>query len=281
MLPLIAALLQGYQGYKDSNEWKDFARDQRDILDPFGKERPNYQQLLRDYYADPSAAIERLPGFRAARDLAQRQLIAKSGAQLGGGRNGTLPTWVLDRTSELAALHADQYEKNLHNLSGAQFGPGDYGRVATTAMQESQGARNNALMAMAMALSGGGSLISGSTNGSMGAGSDWFSQFLSSLGIVPPAYTRNGPPAPVEDRVPPPPAGSPGPNDPYQGLPPGDPIGDPGPGGNAPPSAPYPQYPTPDDQGYVPPNPPAPEEPIYEPNRISTGPGFTTRRRMV
>lgn len=149
---IIPGVMQALAGAYNADEWKDFASDQRDVLDPFGRYRPQYGDMLSQYYSDPAGFIENLPGYKAERDLMERSMLAKAGST-GQHLSGNLPTWVLDRTGEIAARHADRWEDNLARLAGADIGPGAYATTALEGMRNQQAARDNALMALFAMLS--------------------------------------------------------------------------------------------------------------------------------
>lgn len=136
----LAGLYSAYQGNKMAGQLRQAAQTQ----DPFGAQRPFYQQQLRESYANPNAFMA-TPEARMQQDALRQQmerLDAKSGRRSQYGA----------RAVQLAQAQAKQladYRSGLQQAAGSGISPGN----AATLQQAAAQAQMNAGAAPVQALS--------------------------------------------------------------------------------------------------------------------------------
>ena len=111
----LGALAEGYQNKKKAAALQQMVNQNRQPLDPFGSQRPFYQQQLQQAVQDPYSA----PIVRNQVDaLAQAQRIAdaKAGRR---SNNATSSPALLAAQAQVA----QNYINSLHTPSGANIGP--------------------------------------------------------------------------------------------------------------------------------------------------------------
>lgn len=103
----------GLHGMYQSNKMMDLAKQAAQMQDPFGAQRPQYQQKLSALYADPSS-ITTMPGYQAGLDAVERKMASQG--YLGSGN-------MMAALQKYGGDFFDKEVARLSALSGAQFAP--------------------------------------------------------------------------------------------------------------------------------------------------------------
>jgi hypothetical protein len=105
------------------------------VIDPFGSERPYYQQQLRSLYNDPSY-LENLPGYRFAMDQSMKE-GKRQAAKTGHYLSSNLPQQLQDRAAGLASQMYGSEANRLATLAGAGINPnaGVYAELGAAGVQ--------------------------------------------------------------------------------------------------------------------------------------------------
>lgn len=146
MNPAMLATYLGaaYNHYKDSDRWTGMAEKYADQLDPFGKERPGYQDQLRSLMTDPEGYVKNDPAYASAIRMAlgpvQSQMRAK-----GYGNSGNILTALTQVAGDTTNKYLSDLRKDLGNFSGAQFGPNAAASILSQGLAGSIDSRNKAI----------------------------------------------------------------------------------------------------------------------------------------
>ena len=140
----LGALAEGYQNKKKAEALQNLVSQMRQPLDPFGSQRPFYQQQLQQTVQDPYSA----PIVRNQVDaLAQAQRIAdaKAGRR---SNNATSSPALLAAQAQVA----QNYINSLHTPSGADIGPQGLSSLLSAQQQGITAGINNYLSPMSQAV---------------------------------------------------------------------------------------------------------------------------------
>lgn len=129
----LGALMEGYQNKKKASSLNNLATQQQQRMDPFGSQRPQYQQLLSQAVQDPYSSP-------IVRDQVAQIQRAQAIKDAKAGRRSNQAT---SNPAMLAAQAqvAQDYIKSLYTPAGANIGPQDGG--ALRAMMEASNANTN------------------------------------------------------------------------------------------------------------------------------------------
>lgn len=109
----------GLAGLNQARQMQSLARDAFRAQDPFGSQRPQYQQQLQGLMKDPNQ-ITSMPGYQFGLDQG-RLAIERKGAASGSGGNEAIAL------AQFTPQYAQQFYNNeiqrLMTLSGATIGP--------------------------------------------------------------------------------------------------------------------------------------------------------------
>lgn len=109
----------GVAGLSQARQMQSLARDAFRAQDPFGAQRPQYQQQLQELMRDPNS-VTNLPGYQFGLDQG-RLAIERKGAASGSGGNEAIA--LAQFTPQYAQQFYNQEIQRLMNLSGANVGP--------------------------------------------------------------------------------------------------------------------------------------------------------------
>lgn len=140
----LGALAEGYQNKKKAAALQQMVSQNRQPLDPFGSQRPFYQQQLQQAVQDPYSA----PIVRDQVDaLAQAQRIAdaKAGRR---SNNATSSPALLAAQAQVA----QKYINSLYEPSGANIGPQGLSSLMSAQQQGINAGINNYLSPMSQAV---------------------------------------------------------------------------------------------------------------------------------
>lgn len=117
----LGALMEGYQNKKNASSTNKLAQQQQQRMDPFGPQRPQYQQLLSQAVKDPYSAP-------IVRDQVAQIQKAQAIKDAAAGRRSNQAT---SNPAMLAAQAqvAQEYIKSLYTPAGANIGPQDGGSL--------------------------------------------------------------------------------------------------------------------------------------------------------
>lgn len=141
MIPLLATALNQYN---NSGKYMDLATKYADEMNPFGKERPFYQDKLRALETDPNAYLKSSPDYQAA--LTQGlAAVDRAAASKGYAGSGTGSVDEMNYASQLAAQYLDRDRKSLMEMAGAGIGPAAAAGLISEGMRGSIDSQNQAL----------------------------------------------------------------------------------------------------------------------------------------
>jgi hypothetical protein len=146
MNPAMLATYLGtvYNHYKDSDRWTSMAEKYADQLDPFGKERPGYQDQLRSLMTDPEGYVKNDPAYASMMRMALNPVQSMMRSK-GYGNSGNILTALTQVAGDTTNKYLSDLRKDLGNFSGAQFGPNAAASILSQGMAGSIGSRNQAL----------------------------------------------------------------------------------------------------------------------------------------
>jgi hypothetical protein len=140
---LIPGLVTATQQFNMAHQYTDFAERYAGQLDPFGKQRPYYQDLLHQSYSDPDFALNDPAHQRSIQhglDAVARSQAAKG--YLGSGN-------MMQSMEDYAHTSDDQwlqnYRQGLQGPSGANIGPEASAAMLIEGLRGRMGAENNAV----------------------------------------------------------------------------------------------------------------------------------------
>lgn len=122
----LASLYSAYQGNKQAGQLRQAAQMQ----DPFGSQRPQYQQLLSQSYSNPNAYMN-TPEARLQQQALKQQLER---ADAKAGRRSQYGARAVDLQMAQAKQLAD-YRAGLQQAAGSQIQPGNSGALLQSASQ--------------------------------------------------------------------------------------------------------------------------------------------------
>jgi hypothetical protein len=137
------SLATAMQQFRQSRQYTDMAEHYADRLDPFGRERNHYQDLMRDSYDNPTKVLQD-PAYQKQLQFELGNLQIQ-GAGKGWDGSGNMMAALSDRQHNMDEQHIMDYRKGLSPLTGAQFGPESSGHMLETGLAGRMGAENNAV----------------------------------------------------------------------------------------------------------------------------------------
>ncbi len=148
----IPALLTAYNQYNNSGKYMDLATKYSDQMNPFGKERPFYQDRLRSLETNPNAYLDQSPDYQAAlrQGVGARE---RSNAASGYAGSGTGAVDVQRTGADIAANYLDRDRQSLMKMAGADIGPGAAGHLIETGITGSIKSQDDALASLMWGLS--------------------------------------------------------------------------------------------------------------------------------
>lgn len=113
----------GIYDYMQQDDVSDkmYAASTAPQVDPFGSQRPYYQQQLRNLYQDPSS-LQNLPGYKFAQEQGEKAInrqAAKTGHYVSTNRLYDISKFNTGLAEQMYGSEADRLAK----LAGSQFGP--------------------------------------------------------------------------------------------------------------------------------------------------------------
>jgi hypothetical protein len=115
---ILAALAEGNQNKRAAQQQRNSISQLQPMMDPFGQQRAQYQQLLSQTYTDPNVVLNR-PEIAAQLGQMRQSMDAKDAA---AGRRSQYGSREVQLSQQAAGL-VDKYRAQLAQLAGAQFGP--------------------------------------------------------------------------------------------------------------------------------------------------------------
>ncbi len=203
---LAAGLATAYNHYKDSDRYVTMAEKYADQMDPFGKQRPMYQDQLARLMSNPEEYLKNDPAYKSMLRLGVDPAMSKMRAR-GYGNSGNILSELTRLSGDVTNKYVGDLRKDLGGFAGANIGPGAAASLLSTGMQGSINSRNQALGdifagIMASGGTGSNSTISSIINAITNA-------FKPSGGTKPPAIITDpddpgfiGPPAPGPGDIP-------------------------------------------------------------------------------
>lgn len=190
---IAAALGTAYNHYRDSDRYTDMAERYASQLDPFGAQRPYYQDRLRALTEDPQKFLENDPGYNSLLRLTVDPAMSKMRAK-GYGNSGNILSELTKLSGDVANKYLGEEKNRLLQAGGAQFGPGAAAGLLSTGLQGSINSRNAALgdIFSILGLQNRSSYNNQGTNN--GSGTDIWSLISNAIGGV-----RNGSIPPTMD----------------------------------------------------------------------------------
>lgn len=138
----IGQLFSALSSARDSNALRDASGRAVGIQDPFGAERKQYQEMLRNLYANPGS-ISEMPGYKAG-----LQAVERRGAAQGWNGSGNMMVAL----SEYGGNFFDKEANRLATLGGAGISPTGASNSEMTGLIAANQARNNALAQLGLML---------------------------------------------------------------------------------------------------------------------------------
>lgn len=120
-LSLGTSVISGLYGLKKSNDLAAIAERAAAMQDPFGSQRPMYQQQLAALMADPSK-ITTMPGYNAGLQAVERRLASQG--YLGSGN-------MMAALAEYGGSFFDKEANRLATLAGAGISPSGGGALVS------------------------------------------------------------------------------------------------------------------------------------------------------
>ena len=112
------SILTGLMGMNERKKLQQAGMKAAEMQDPFGSQRPQYQQMLAKLMADPSS-ITSVPGFDAGRLAVERSMAAQGYSPARSKVSGNF----LDAMSNYGGNFYNQELARLMQLAGAGIGP--------------------------------------------------------------------------------------------------------------------------------------------------------------
>lgn len=172
---LAAALSTAYNHYKDSDRYIDMSEKYADQLDPFGKQRPMYQEQLARLMTDPEGYVKNDPAYQSMLRLTLNPVESKMRAR-GYGNSGNILSELTRVAGDTTNKYVGDLRKDLGQFAGSQFGPASAASILQTGMQGSINSRNQALGDIFAGIRGSGA--SGPLNSAITGGMDWIMRLI-------------------------------------------------------------------------------------------------------
>ncbi len=141
-LGLLGNLYSVLQGNKNAGAIRDAGLAGAAISDPFGQQRPFYQQQLMQLFSDPTK-LQQYPGYKAG-----LQAVERRGAAQGWNGSGNMMTSLADYGQNFFKDTVNQ----LMALAGANIGPGNAGNNLLQSQQLGAQVDANALARLGLML---------------------------------------------------------------------------------------------------------------------------------
>ncbi len=141
-LGMVGQLLSSLAGFKNSGDLKSLAAQAAMMSDPFGPQRPQYQQMLAALMRDPSSITTR-PGYNAG-----LQAVERRGAAQGWNGSGNMMAALANYGGQ---FYNDEVSR-LMTLAGANIAPGNAGSLSLQGNIAAQQTQDNALARLGLML---------------------------------------------------------------------------------------------------------------------------------
>ena len=142
------SILTGLMGMNERKKLQQAGTQAAQMQDPFGSQRPQYQQMLAQLMADPSS-IASVPGFDAGRLAVERSMAAQGYSPARSKVSGNF----LDAMSNYGGNFYNQELARLMTLAGAGIGPSG-GNLALTGQIAGTQVGGNSIQAIIAGLKG-------------------------------------------------------------------------------------------------------------------------------
>jgi hypothetical protein len=134
------------QGQSLEDMFKKLSQEAADRTDPFGKERPFYQNMLRQSYTDPNF-FNSNPVFKGMQDEAGRRTQASMASQ-GFNQSGNMLHEVARTAVDTGHKFAQPFQQQLGINAGANIGPGYAGFLQQQGGQNAAQAQTDGLASL-------------------------------------------------------------------------------------------------------------------------------------
>lgn len=140
---LIPSLTAAMQQFHQAHQYTDMAEGYAHQLDPFGQQRPAYQQMLLDAYQNPAKVLQN-PAYQAMKTQGLND-VGRSQAAQGYLGSGNMMQALEDYSSSKDLSYLNQIQQSLQTPAGANIGPQSAAAMLSQGLAGRMGAENNAV----------------------------------------------------------------------------------------------------------------------------------------
>jgi hypothetical protein len=141
---LLPSLVAARQQWKDSDRYMERADSWANQADPFGSQRPQYQEHLQRLMTDPEGYVKDDPFYQSMLRTSMNPVASKMRAR-GYGNSGNILSELTRVSSDVTNKYVGDLADRLGRFGGAQFGPETAANMRMRGLEGSINSRNAAL----------------------------------------------------------------------------------------------------------------------------------------